>query len=70
VLDEVLELFRGEPEIDRHEHGANLRHRVERGELLMRVRRDVSHTVARLYIHHLWTYCFHNPRRLLSKRKR
>jgi hypothetical protein len=46
VVDDVREVGRREPEIDRHEHGAGLRHGVEGLELRMRVRGDVRHPIA------------------------
>ena len=46
VVDHVDEVFRGEPVVHRHEHGAELRHRVERLELRVRVRRDRGDPVA------------------------
>jgi hypothetical protein len=47
VIDDVGEVGRGEPEIDRHEHRPDLRNGVERFELLMGVGCDVGDTVAR-----------------------
>ena len=49
VRDDVLEIVGGEPVVDRHQDGPNLRNRIERLELGMDVRRDVRHTVARRY---------------------
>ena len=46
VVDHVDEVFRGEPVVHRHEHRAELRHRVERLELRVRVRRDRGDPVA------------------------
>ncbi len=46
VLNQVTEVVRDQPEIDRHEHRADLRHGVERLELRVRVRRDVGDAIA------------------------
>ncbi len=47
VRDDVREIVGGEPVVDRHQDGPNLRHRIEGLELRVDVRRDVRHTVAR-----------------------
>ena len=46
VVDQVLELLGGQPEVDRHQHRADLRHGVERLELRVGVGRDVGDAVA------------------------
>ena len=48
VLDDVGELVRAQPVVDRHEDRADLRHGVKRLELRVRVRRDVGDAIARL----------------------
>ena len=48
VVDDVGEIVRGEAEVDRYEHGPDLRDRVERLELRVRIRRDVDDAVALL----------------------
>ena len=46
VVDDICEVFGGQPVVDRHQHRADLRHGVERFELSVRVRRDIGHPVA------------------------
>ncbi len=46
VIDDVFEVVGGEPEIDRHQHRADLRHGVERFEVPVRVGRDVGDAIA------------------------
>ena len=46
VPDDVGDLVRGQAEVDGDEDGADLRNRVERLELRVRIRRDVGHAVA------------------------
>ena len=46
VADDVGKVVGDQPVVDRHQHGAELRHGVEGFELRMRVRRDVRHAVA------------------------
>ena len=41
VIDDVAEIVRREPIVDRHDDGADLRHAVERFEHRMGVRRDI-----------------------------
>ena len=53
VRGDVDEVVGGQAVVDRHEHRADLRHGVERLELLVRVRRDVGDTVALLHAHPL-----------------
>ena len=48
VVDDVGEIVRRQAEVDRHEHGPDLRDGVERLELRMRIRRDVDDAVALL----------------------
>ena len=48
VLNQVAEIVGDQPEVDRHEHGADLRNRVERLELRVRVGRDVGDAIALL----------------------
>src|SRR5205823_13882734 len=48
VVDDVGEIVRGKAEVDRHEDGPDLRDRIERLELRMRIRRDVDDAVALL----------------------
>src|SRR5206468_9150612 len=43
------EIIRGEPVVDGDQHGADLRDRVKRFQLRVRVRRDVGHAVASRY---------------------
>ena len=46
VVHDVDEVLRGQPVVDRHQDGAELRHRVEGLQLRVRVRRDRGHPVA------------------------
>src|SRR5438046_1118733 len=46
MINEIDELFGRQPEIDWHQHRADLRHRVKRLELRVRVGRDVRDPVA------------------------
>ncbi len=48
VLNQVAEVVGDQPEVDRHEHGADLRNGVERLELRVRVGRDVGDAIALL----------------------
>ena len=48
VLNQVAEVVGDEPEVERHQHRADLRHRVERLELRVGVRRDVGDAIALL----------------------
>jgi hypothetical protein len=45
VVDDVAEVLAGQPVVQRHQHGAQLRYRVERGQLGVRVRGDRGHPV-------------------------
>jgi hypothetical protein len=47
VLDEVREVRGGQAVVDGHDHGADLRHGIERLELGVRVGRDVGDAVSR-----------------------
>ena len=49
VLENIGEVVRGEAEVDGHDHGADLRHRVEGLQMRVGVRRDGGHAVARLH---------------------
>ena len=42
VGDQVAEIVRDQPIVERHQHGANLRDGIERLELRVRIRRDVG----------------------------
>ena len=53
VVADVHEVFSGQTEVDRDEDRANLRHPVERLELLVGVRGDVCHAVAGRDAHRL-----------------
>ena len=46
VLNQVAEVIGHQTEIDRHEDSAQLRHRIKRRQLRVRVRRDVRHSIA------------------------
>ena len=46
VVHDVDEVLAGQPVVDRHQHGADLRHGVEGLQLRVRVRRDRGHPVA------------------------
>ena len=46
VLDEVAELLGDQPVVDRHEHGPELRDRVERRQQRVRIRSDVGDPIA------------------------
>src|ERR1041385_6482380 len=46
VINQISEVVRGQTIIDRHQHGANLRHCIKRFELRVSIRRDVSHAIS------------------------
>ena len=50
VIDEIDKVVRRKSIINRHEDGANLRDRIKRFQLSMRVRRNVSDAIA---LHHV-----------------
>ena len=45
MLDQIRKIIRGQPVVDRHQNRADLRDRVKRFELSVRVGRDVSDTI-------------------------
>ena len=53
VIDDVGEIVGCQPVVDGNQHGANLRHRVKRLELLVQVRRDVGDPIALVHAHPL-----------------
>ena len=46
VVQDVDEVIGSQPEVHRHKDGAELRHRVERFELCVRIRRDIRDAIA------------------------
>ena len=46
MIDQINEIVRDQAVIQRHEHGANLRHRVKRFKLRVCVRREISDAIA------------------------
>ena len=53
MVDDVLEILRQQPVVDRHQHRADLRHRVVAFQMGMRVRRDIGDPVALAHAHSL-----------------
>src|ERR1041384_3600943 len=46
VINQISKVVRSQSEINGDQHGANLRHRIKRFELRVRIRRDVSHAIS------------------------
>src|SRR4051812_10643821 len=46
MVENVGKVVGDQPVVDRHEHGADLRHSIKRFEMAMGVRSNIDHTVA------------------------